>query len=475
MSASQQPETVQPRPSIPWVVHAGAAIVPAFAVLVAVLVGLTSAISFREVEALSVGAAFGGLMVGQGIGLGGSILFGPRFFFTAGFVPFGIVVPAAFLLNRIGFTSAWLRVKGAQLLPAASGAVAAFVVALLLTRPSGLDLRTFEFSVGIESAFRPGWALVAGAAPWLLAVLLANHAPSAAIMRGILALQAVLVVGSTLFVGYVALDEGLPAAAVIGGSIGFAFAILAMSANLIVMVLVVPLGGGIGLRVGEFRESAGIVTALQENSSDPYLWTVIVISVAAVIALGWLDGPSSDLSMALVRIRSTLIGATAVILPMLVLGRFYGNLGGQIGLLGDFIGGRTGGDLDASVGSSGQPLRWLLILVSMAVLMLLTHVVVARQAGLSWASNESLNARSQQIVRTTSGTLRGAAEQARLAAEQARLAAEAAASSAGAAAAPTAPPTISDVPAAPPSAAQMQDDTPSARPDERAEDDPQRS
>jgi hypothetical protein len=119
-----------------------------------------------------------------------------------------------------------------------------------------------------------------------------------------------------------------------------------------------------------------------------------------------------------------LIAATATVLPLLLLGSIRGDLGGELGLLDLFIGSFSGGNFSTSVGSTGQPLRWLLIAIVAGLILFLTHVIAARQAGLSWSSDQNLSASGQEIVKSTSMRLKGAAEQARQAAEAARRAGE---------------------------------------------------
>lgn len=423
-NGSAEAEERPARPSIPLVVHAGASLLSALAVVVALLVGLASAIIEGELEAFGLGPAVGSMLLGQGLGFETGIRFGPGLSATVGFVPFGIIVPAAFVLRRIGFTAAWLKVRSARLLPAAAGGLVAVFVSLLLTLPDEGGFGTRFFAVAADSTFRPGWAFVAGAAPWLLAVLLANNAIAAAILRGLVALQGLVVLGVFGLIIVEGLDAGAPFLGLLGFALFFAVATLAISINLVTMVLAVPLGGAIGVRFGDFSESVGLITLLQEDPSTPVLWTGVLLSVAGIALLAWRDGPSSDFPVALLRIRNILIATTAVILPMLVLGRLYGDFGAELGLLDPFVGRSGSGSFSASVGSSGQPLRWLIIAPVMALLLLITQVILARTAGLSWASNDSLSARGQDIARTTSGTLRGAAERAKRAAEAARAAAE---------------------------------------------------
>lgn len=420
MDATEQTNDVPAKPTIPPVVYAGAALLSLFALVVAVLVGIITAAAGREAQLLTVGPIIGGMMLGQGVEFGGAIVFGPSISTSIAFLPFGVIVPAAFVLERIGFTSAWLRVRSARFLPAIAGGVAAFVAALLLTRPSGADYSGFDFRFFVEPAFRPGWAFLAGAAPWLFAVLMANHAPSRDILRGLLVLQGLsIVLIAGWFVYFGVREEGITEIAfLVGGFFGAMLGAMPIVTNTIAQALVVPFGGAVGARTTNFSTDAeGLLSLLRENPSAPALWVTVLIAVGSVVLLGWRIGPSSDLRSALLGIRSTLIGATAVVLPILLLGRIYGGFAAELGLLGS---GRA--DFSASFGSAGLALRWPLILLLMALVLLVTQVVVAQRAGLSWASSENLTAQGQAIARTTSGTLRGAAERARLAAEAASAA-----------------------------------------------------
>ena len=420
MGATEQTNDVPAKPSIPPVVYAGAALLSLFALVVAVLVGIIAAALGREAQLLALGPIIGGMMLGQGLEFGGAIVFGPSISSSIAFLPFGVIVPAAFVLQRIGFTSAWLRVRSARFLPALAGGVAAFVVALLLTRPSGADYVGFDFRFFVEPAFRPGWAFLAGAAPWLFAVLMANHAPSRDILRGLLVLQGLFIVLIAGFFVYVAVrEEGITDIAfLVGAFFGAMLGAIPIVINTIAITLVAPFGGAIGARTTDFSTDAeGLLFLLRQDPSSARLWGIVLIAVGSVVLLGWRIGPSSDLRSALLGIRSTLIGATAVVLPILLLGRIYGSFAAELGLLGS---GRS--DFSASFGSAGLALRWPLILLLMALVLLITQVVVAQRAGLSWASNENLTTQGQALVRTTSGTLRGAAERARLAAEAATAA-----------------------------------------------------
>lgn len=416
--------------SIPWVVHAGAALVPALAIVVALVVGVIASVVAGTLEPLSLGTMVGAMMLGQGLDVFAAAGFplGMRFRATLGFVPFGVIVPAAFVLHRVGFTSAWLRVRSARLLPAVAGGLASFVVAILLTRPSEPTFRGDLIAFVVEASFRPGWALLVGAAPWLLAVLLANHAPSATILRGLLILQGIVVAGIMLLSGYVFFEEGAPFSVVIAVTLIAGILGLAVSTNLIAMLLVMPLGGAVGARFGEFSESFSLLEFLRNDSSNLYLWALIAVSVGGTALLGWRAGPHPDLRSAVRSVGDTFIGATAVVLPMLLFGRFYGDLSSELGLAGFRLPGGSAA-FAASFGSSGQPVRWVLILAVMGLILLVTHVLAAQQAGLSWASSENLSTQGQTIARTASGTLRDAAE-------RARLAAEAAANAAGSTSAP---------------------------------------
>ncbi len=419
-----EPETVTPRPSIPLVVHASAAAMSAVAIVVAVLYGLIAAISDQSLAAASAGPMFGASLLGQGLGVDAGIRFGPRLSLTAGFVPFGLVVLIALVLPRLGFVSAWLRVRSARILPALAGGAVAVVVSLLLASLADTRIGTQFLVLDAEVQFRPLWAFITGAAPWLLAVLFANSAAAAAMLRGLLALQAVFVVGLTGYVMVELLDSEAPLTVILLVSLGLVLPLLAVSANLIAMLLVFPLGGALGIRAPGDSLSIGFVELLRANPSVPILWGLVAVSVAAVVLIGWRDGASPDLRTALRHIRTSLVTATAVILPMLLLGNLYGSLGGELGLLDLFVGRVSGLDFSTSVGSTGQPLRWILILLVAGIILLLTHVVAARRAGLSWASDQSLTATGQNIARTTSTRLRSATEQAKRAAEAARLAGE---------------------------------------------------
>lgn len=412
------------QPSIPVVVHASAAAISFIALALALLLGVVAAFVGGGLGAAGAGPMFGAMLLGQGVEVEARVLFGPRLSAATAFVPLGAIVPLAFRLTRIGFAREWLRVRRGRILPAFAGGFVAVVVGFLLSTIGDVSVGLSLASFGAQVTSRPLWAFAVGAAPWLLAALIINSPPAARILRGLFVLQIVSVVLAVGYLLLLLLELDLSAGLFIGAFLGLTVAGFMFSTNLLLILLVLPLGGAVGIRYGGETLSVGMVTLLRQAPSQPVLWGLVVFAVAAVVLLGWRDGAAPDLRTALVRTRTTLIAATATVLPMLLLGSIYGDAASELGFLSRFFGGFSGGSFSTSFGSTGQPARWVIVAVVSGLILFVTHVVAARRAGLSWASDQSLSSSGQDIVKTTSGRLRNAAEQARQAAEAARRASE---------------------------------------------------
>lgn len=434
MSASEQheanDETTAPQnaPSVanvPLLVHAGAAIMPIIALGLAILLGVLSAIIGRELSSFGVGPAVASMLLGQGLtGRVGILLLGDVSASVA-LVPFGVILPVAFLLDRIGFTSPWLRVKHARFLPAAVGGVAAIVIGFLLSLISESGIRSSVLLIAFDASPRPLWAFVAGAAPWLLAVLIANFPAARRILLGLLALEALLVLGVVVLTGYAGLESGIGLGSTLVAMLGMLIVTLAVSANVVAALVVLPLGGALGARTSESSFSIGFYELFLDRPDTPVLVLLLIVAIGSVILSALRAGTPSDLRDALLKARTFLLAATVAILPILLLGRLYGDFGA--GLLDAFVGGFLGGSFGVGVGSSGQPLRWILIALFAGIIHVATSVVLARRAGLSWASDQNLSAAGQGVVAETSSRFKGAAERARQAAEAAKAAGQSAA------------------------------------------------
>jgi hypothetical protein len=419
-------------PRVPAIVLAMAALPVAVVLAISLLGGLVAAVAAEDMagSAFRLGPALGSLLLGQEVGFFARVVFMFGLDTSLSAIPFGLVMISAFVLTRIGFVAAWLTVRKAWFLPAAVGAVAAFLVAPLLVAIGG-DARFVGefFRVGFESSNRPLAALVVGAAPWLLAVLYKNMDVARWLTLGLLGLQSLVAVVLAVGVAYeVFVDLGFGVA--IGVGLIVLVVALAFSANATTLAVTLPFFGTIG--AGErdssgVEFSVGIVGLLRETSTvAPYL--LILVAIAGIVALAMAVPPQASMRQALLATRRFLLAATAVILPVLWLGRLNGAFAGDVSGLGS-------GSYDAWVGSTAQPFRWILMALAMGAAHLVVLIVRARQAGMSWASDSALADQGRSLASDARSRAKVLAEQASTAAEAARAAAASAADAARATAA----------------------------------------
>jgi hypothetical protein len=433
-------------PRVPGIVFAMTALPAAVALVFSLLIGIISAVA-AEGEAGSafrVGPTLGALLLGQGLYASIRVAFLFSSSGTFGAIPIGYIIICALVLTRLGFVSAWLKVRRAWFLPAAAGGIVAFLVAPLLVVLGESDFSGDGFRMILGAENRPLAAFVVGAAPWLLAVLYANMDVARRIVVGLFGLQvlAALYAAGALFVN----SEDLSFGAALGATLLMFIVALGYAANVVSLVVTLPFFGSVGIRIAgnaDFNETFGLYGFMREEPGLLVPYFIILVAVAGVVALAVMVPPPATMQDALAEVRRFLLAATAILLPALWLGRIYGSVGGDAFGFGSLA-------VDSWVGSTGQPFRWIGMAIAMGVVHLLTLVVRARQAGMSWAADQALASQGRSLATDARSRAKSLAEQASAAAEAARAAAASAAASAPAPSAPA--PSAPAAPYAPPSA-----------------------